>query len=108
MGEQKPTTRTMEVSEVKDQLSSQVAAVARSEARIVVEESGVPVAAIISHQDLIWLQQFEQSWDEGTRALERISEAFADVPTAEMEAEIDRIITENRRRARLAAERQPA
>ena len=108
MGEQKPTMRTMSVAEIKDQLSSLVNAVSRRETHILVEESGVPMAAIVSYNDLVRLKQIEQSWEEGTRIFERIGAAFADVSPEEMEAEIDRIIAEGRARDLAEAERQPA
>jgi hypothetical protein len=41
------------------------------------------------------------SLEEGTRVLERFSLAFADGPVAELEAEIDRIITDIREQGRL-------
>jgi hypothetical protein len=37
-------------------------------------------------------------WEETTRSLERVSEAFADVPDEELEARIEEIISEGRQR----------
>jgi len=108
MGEQKPTMRTMSVAEIKDQLSSLVNAVSRRETHILVEESGFPMAAIVSYNDLVRVKQIEQSWEEGTRVFERPGAAFADLSPEEMEAEIDRIIAEGRARDLAEAERQPA
>jgi orotate phosphoribosyltransferase-like protein len=61
-----------------------------------VEKSGIPVAALVSADDLARLQERDRAWDEGTKAMERFSEAFADVPVAELEARIDEIIAEGR------------
>ena len=48
MREQEPMTQTMKISEVKNTLSSLVNKVYRNETRVLVEKSGIPVAAIIS------------------------------------------------------------
>ena len=96
MREQEPMTQTMKISEVKNQLSSVVNRVYRKETRVLVEKSGIPVAAVVSAEDLARLQQLDHAWDEGTRALERVSAAFRDVPVAELEATIDQFIAEGR------------
>jgi hypothetical protein len=41
----------------------------------------------------------DQIWEETTRALQRVSVAFADVPVEEIEAEIVEIVSEGRRQA---------
>jgi prevent-host-death family protein len=105
---QKPLTRTMKISDVKSQFSSLVNEVYRKKTRILVEKSGIPVAAIVAADDLARLEQFDREWEEGTRALERFGEAFADVPPEEVEAEIARIIADIRRQDEVEAERQPA
>ncbi|MDQ3695327.1 MAG: type II toxin-antitoxin system Phd/YefM family antitoxin [Chloroflexota bacterium] len=100
----------MKISEVKNQLSSLVNEVYRKEKRVLVEKSGIPVAALVSADDLRRLNQLDRAWDERTKAIERFSQAFADVPTAEAEAAVARIIAERRQRraAEAEAERQPA
>ena len=106
MSKQPPPTQTMTISEATDLLSGLVEAVSRSETRVLIERGGMPVAALISAGDLERLQQLDVEWQTTTRALERISEAFADVPVAELEAKIDEIIAEGR--ARAVAERRSA
>lgn len=103
---QEPMTQTMKISDVKNQLSSVINRVYRKETRILVEKAGIPVAALVSAADLSRLQQLDRDWEAGTRALERFSEAFADVPVDELEATIDQIIAEGR--ANDAAERRSA
>lgn len=105
-----PMTQKMKISEVKNQLSSLVNEVYRKEKRVLVEKSGIPVAALVSADDLRRLNQLDRAWDERTKAIERFSQAFADVPTAEAEAAVARIIAERRQRraAEAEAERQPA
>jgi prevent-host-death family protein len=96
MREQQPMTQTMKISEVKNQLSSVVNRVYRKETRVLVEKAGIPVAALVSADDLTRLQQLDQDWEAGTRAIERFSQAFADVPVPELEATIAEIIAEGR------------
>jgi len=96
----------MKISDVKNGLSSLVNKVYRKETRILVEKAGIPVAALVSADDLHRLQQLDRAWDEGTRAIERFSQAFADVPVDELEAQIAQIIAEGR--AKGAAQRRSA
>jgi prevent-host-death family protein len=108
MREQEPMTQTMKISEVKNRLSSLVNEVYRKETRVLVEKAGIPVAALVSADDLRRLTQLDRAWNERTKAIERFSQAFADVSTAEAEAEVARIIAERRQRRAAEAERQPA
>ena|SRR5688500_5152789 len=108
MREQEPSTQTMKISDVKNTLSSLVNKVYRKETRVLVEKAGIPVAALVSAEDLSRLEQLDHAWDERTKAIERFSQAFADVPTEEAEAEVTRIIAERRQRRASEAERRPA
>lgn len=108
MGKQDSTTQTMTVSEVITTLSDLVSQGSRNEIRVLVENAGEPVAALVSADDLRRLNELDRAWDERTQAIERFSRAFADVPTEEAEAEVARIIAEGRRRRAAEAERQPA
>ena len=108
MREREPMTQTMKISDVKYQLSSLVNEVYRGETRVLVEKAGIPVAALVSADDLRRLTQLDRAWDERTKAIERFSQAFADVPTEDAEAEVARIIAEHRQRRAAEAERQPA
>jgi prevent-host-death family protein len=108
MRDQEPVTQTMKISDVKNTLSSLVNMVYRKETRVLVEKAGIPVAALVSADDLNRLQQLDRAWDERTRAIQRFSQAFADVPTEQAEAEVARIIAERRQRRAAEAERQPA
>ena len=105
MASQTPPTETMKISDVKQHLNSLVNRVYRRETRILVEKAGIPVAGMVSVQDLQRLEQFDRKWDENTRAIERFSQAFVDVSPEEAEAEIARIIAEVREKRRVEAER---
>lgn len=106
MREQAPMTQTMKISDVKNTLSSLVNKVYRKETRVLVEKAGIPVAALVSADDLLRLQQLDRQWEQTTQAIERFSQAFADVPVEELEAKIDEIIAEDR--AKEAAARRTA
>jgi prevent-host-death family protein len=95
-----PIETTMNLSETKQQLSRVVNSVARGEARVVVEKSGLPVAAIISVEAYRRLTQLERE-REAIRArlyetLGRFSDAFDDVPDQELERELAKAQAEAR------------
>ena len=101
-----PVETTMKLTETKQQLSQVVNRVARGEARVVVEKSGLPVAAIISMEEYRRFKNQEQ--DAARRlsheAFSRISDAFKDVPDEELERELAKAQAEVR--AELRAERE--
>lgn len=100
MREQRPITQTMKLSEVKLALSGLVNRVYRQETRVLVEKSGIPVAAIISADDLARFAQLEQASEERFAVIDRMRDAFADVPPEEIEREAERSVTEARARRR--------
>jgi prevent-host-death family protein len=98
----------MPISEVSNSLSELVNEINRTKTRILMEESGVPVAALVPVSDLERLQQRDRDREEHFKAIERFGAAFADVPPEEAEAEIARIIAEIRAEDDAKAERQSA
>jgi prevent-host-death family protein len=104
MREQEPMTQTMKISEVKNTLSNLVNKVYRKETRVLVEKSGIPVAAIISADDLKRFAQLEREQEERFAVIDRVRDAFKDVPAEEIEAETDRIIARNRAAHRAAVD----
>jgi prevent-host-death family protein len=96
MSEPTPTTETMKISDVKQQLNSLVNRVYRRETRILVEKAGIPVAGIVSVQDLQRLEQFDRERAERFKILDEFGEAFKDVPAEQLEREIARAIAEVR------------
>jgi prevent-host-death family protein len=104
MREHKPMTQTMKISDVKNTLSSLVNQVYRRETRVLVEKSGIPVAAIISAADLARLAQLERERDERFAVIDRARDAFAGTPAEEIEAETDRILARTRTAKHAAAE----
>jgi prevent-host-death family protein len=94
MREQRPQTQT--ISDVKNRLSSLVNEVYQHETRVLVEKSGIPVAAIVSAEDLMRLSQLEQDREALFAVIDRVREAFKDVPPEEIEREADRAVAELR------------
>jgi prevent-host-death family protein len=103
---EQPKTQTMTVSEARSQWSQLLSRVFRRQARVVVEKSGIPVAAIISPEDLARFNRLEAEWDEPFKALDRTREAFRDIPAGELEREVPKAVEEAR--TQLRAEREQA
>jgi prevent-host-death family protein len=91
-----PMTQTMKISEVKQQLNRLVNQVYRRETRVMVEKSGIPVAGIVSAEDLRRLDQLDRERAERFKVLEEFGEAFKDVPVEELEREVARALAEVR------------
>lgn len=106
MREVDPMTQTMTVTTVREHWSETINAVARKHKRVVLEKAGVPVAALVSAEDLERLRRYDQERSERFAILDELSAAFADVPQAALEQEVARALAEVRadRRARV----QPA
>lgn len=89
-------TQVMKASEVRAQWSQLLNKVFRSKTRVVVEKSGIPVAAVISAEDLQRFTQMEEQRARRFGVLDRIGEAFKDVPEKEIEREVKKAISQVR------------
>ena len=96
MSAENPQTRTMPIAEVKRTLSRLVDEVQRGQARILIEKSGVPAAALVSDADLSRLEQIDQLRAERTQILEDMREPFRGVSAEEIEREATKAIAEVR------------
>lgn len=96
MSDKIPTTETMTISDVRAGLNQLVNRVYRHETRVIVEKSGIPVAAVVSVDDVRRLQQLDEDLAKRRRVLEAMREPFRDVPPEEIERETQRIISEMR------------
>jgi prevent-host-death family protein len=107
MRDRKPVTQTMSASETRQNFSDVVNRVYRGEERVLIERSGIPVAAIISARDLDRFQEYERRREADFAILDKIREAFRGVPPEELEREAVRALAEARaeRRAQREAER---
>ncbi|KKP93635.1 MAG: hypothetical protein UR98_C0003G0005 [Parcubacteria group bacterium GW2011_GWA1_36_12] len=89
-------TQVMKASDVRAQWSQLLNKVFRSKTRVVVEKSGIPVAAVISAEDLQRFTQMEEQRKERFKALDKMREAFKDVPLEEIDREVKKAISEVR------------
>jgi prevent-host-death family protein len=104
MSKSVPETQTMKISDVKISLSSLVNEVYRQQTRIVVEKAGIPVAALVSIEDLARLKRLDEERAERRRVLEAMRAPFRGIPFEEIEREADKAIAEVRAERR--AERE--
>ncbi|MGI5836673.1 MAG: type II toxin-antitoxin system Phd/YefM family antitoxin [Chloroflexota bacterium] len=100
MREKEPVVQTVKASEAREHFSKLINRVFRREARVIVEKSGIPVAAIVSVEDLRRLNEFEAKRDRKFELLDEIGEAFKDVPAEEIEREVAKAIAEVRQKSR--------
>jgi prevent-host-death family protein len=96
MPEREPETQTITASEARAHWSHIINQVARRQTRVIVEKSGVPVAAIVSAQDLERLNQLEEQHRRDFKALFESQAAFRDIPDEELEQEVNNAIAEVR------------
>ena len=95
----------MKASEVREQWSQLLNKVFRDQTRVVVEKSGIPVAAVISAEELKRFISLEEQREKRFKALDKIRVAFKAVPTDELEQEIDKAISQVRKDKRLRSNR---
>lgn len=94
----------MKASDVRAQWSQLLNKVFRSNTRVVVEKSGIPVAAVISAEDLQRYTQMEEQRAKRFEVLDRIGEAFKDVPEKELNRQVKKAIGEVRAEKRKTAQ----
>jgi prevent-host-death family protein len=93
-------TKTIKASVARQQFSQLLNDVYRTENRVVVEKSGIPVAAIIPAKDLQRLTRLEAERNRDFAILREIREAFKDVPAEEIEREVAKALSEVRKEQR--------
>src|SRR5579859_1902116 len=67
-----PSTQTLKASEARQQFSQVLNKVFRKEALILVEKSGIPVAAIVSTEDLQRLERYDRERVDPFQVLDEI------------------------------------
>ena len=95
--------RTVKASEARQKLSGLINEVFDRKTRIVIQRSGIPVAAVVSPADLAYLEKMEAEREERFRVLAEMREPFEDVPSEEIEREVERAIAEVRGEKRAEA-----
>lgn len=89
-------TQTLKASDVRSNWSQLLNKVFLNQTRVIVEKSGIPVAAVISAEDLERFIQLEKQRKEHFKVLDRIREAFKDIPDEEIEREVSKAINQVR------------
>lgn len=89
-------TQVMKASDVRQQWSQLLNKVFRGETQIVVEKSGIPVAAVISAEDLERFKLLEQQRQDRFKALDKMREAFQDVSPEELGKQVNKASAEVR------------
>lgn len=92
--------KTVKASEARQHFSEITNEVFRGETRILIEKSGVPVAAVVSAQDLEALVRREQEREELSQLLDEMSEPFKDISEEEVEREVMAAVLRARRELR--------
>jgi prevent-host-death family protein len=94
--------QTMSVTAARENWSKVVDAVFRRRQRVVLEKAGIPVAALVSAEDLERLRRYDAEREADFAVLDRIGAAFADVPADELEREVAKAVAEVRAERRAA------
>ena len=81
-----------------------LARVSGGDERLLLEQDGRPVAALISVDDLRRLETLDAQREQDFQALAVIRDAFRDVPDDELEREVEKAVAEAR--AELRSERE--
>lgn len=100
MREREPMTQTMKTSDANRAFPDIIKRVSRQETRVVVEENGKPVAAIISAQDLQRFSQLEAQRRERFKVIEEIQARNRDKDPEEVERVVAEEITAMRQERR--------
>lgn len=78
------TTTHMGISDARAKLTSVVNDVYRGDTRIVVEKSGIPVAAFVSPADLAKLEELDRDRSRFFELMNQMQAAFSDVSEEEL------------------------
>ena len=100
MREREPMTKTLKASEARQHFSELLNQVFKGETRVLVEKSGIPVAAIVSATDLNKLQQLESQQSQRFKLLERLRAGFADLSEEQIQRAVTEIIEKQRQQER--------
>lgn len=96
--------KTMKASRVRETWREAIDTVAWARGRIRIERGGMPVAALVSWEDLEWLRLRDLRLDQLRTTVAAMRDLFADVAPQEMEAEVTRAV-ETTRAERLASQK---
>ena len=96
-------TQTLKASDVRSNWSQLLNKVFKEQTRVIVEKSGIPIAAVISAEDLWRLTRLEEERNERFKVIDRMRAAFKDIPDDEIERQIDKAVAQIRASKRSTA-----
>lgn len=108
MRETIPVTQTMNVTAAREHWSQVITAVFRRQKRMVLKKAGIPVAALVSTEDLERLRRYDAERAADFAILERVGDAFKEIPDDELEREVAMTVEEARAGRRAATLHQAA
>ncbi|MEK7559502.1 MAG: type II toxin-antitoxin system prevent-host-death family antitoxin [Patescibacteria group bacterium] len=91
----------MKASDVRSNWSQLLNKVFRGETEVLVEKSGIPIAAIVSAQDYQKLKQIKQQQEKDFAVIDRMRAAFKDQSSEQIQANVKKAIAEVRRENKL-------
>ena len=91
-----PPTETLPASAIRQQWNEAVSRVAHKGSRLLVEQDGTVVAALISAEDLRRLELLDEQRERDFALLEELSQVFDDVSPEEIEREVAAAVAEVR------------
>jgi prevent-host-death family protein len=103
MPEREPMTQIIKASDARAQWSQILNSVFRRQTRVIVEKSGIPVAAIVSAQDLERLNQLDAQRKRDLAILDASQAAFQDIPEDELEHQVTAAVRADRAENRTKA-----
>lgn len=89
-------TQVMNASEVRQQWSQLLNKVFSNQTRVIVKRSGIPVAAVISAEELERFIKLDEQREERFEALEKIRQAFTAISSEELTTEVGKALSEVR------------
>lgn len=89
-------TQVMKASDARAKWSQLLNKVFRDQTRVVVEKSGIPVAAVISAEELERFTKLEEQRERNFAVLDEIGEKFKDVSAEEIEQEVNKALAKVR------------
>ena len=96
-------TQTLKSSDVRSNWSQLLNKVFKEQTRVIVEKSGIPIAAVISAEDLSRLTRLEEERNERFKVIDRMRAAFKDIPDDEIERQVDKAVAQIRASKRSTA-----
>ena len=108
MREREPMTQTMTMTDAARDFGSLVRKVSKQEARILVEQNGQPVAALVSPEDLEQLRRIDAYRRDPWSVIDEIHARNRDKDPEEVERDVAEAIAELRAEDRARRERGAA